>query len=63
MTKIQSCRPGYRVAIVEWTSWSQHIEADSAEEAEAIALRDWEKNGSANFKLRDCGDEIDVREV
>jgi hypothetical protein len=63
MTKPQQPLRPFRVALTEWNNWSQCIDAVSAEHAQVIALRDWAKNGSKNFKLRAFGleDEIDVR--
>ncbi|HAJ48734.1 MAG TPA: hypothetical protein DCL54_19320 [Alphaproteobacteria bacterium] len=63
MTEPLQPLPRFRVALTEWSNWSQCIEAASAEEAQEIALRNWEENGSMNFKLRAFGleEEIDVR--
>jgi hypothetical protein len=63
MTKPHQPMRPFRVALTEWSNWSQCIDAASAEEAQQIALLDWAENGSKNFKLRSFGleDEIDVR--
>lgn len=54
----------YSVRLIAWDEWQIWLQASSAEDAEAEALRIFGEEGDGDFKHRGCGiDHVEVEEV
>lgn len=64
MSTPHSAEKEYSVRLIAWDEWQIWLMANSAEEAEAEALRILSEEGEGDFKHRGCGiDHIEAEEV